>query len=81
MEIEIAPRFALGYAAWWMVMHPCPLVLDEFDSGSDDEASQPLEEEDLMNVDNLIHDGPSPLGGLEVLAIVTPIPCKKTQVH
>jgi len=34
-----------------------------------------------MNVDNPIHDGPPPVGGLEVLAAVSPALSKKYSTH
>lgn len=34
-----------------------------------------------MNVDNPIHDGPAPVGGLEVLAVVAPSLGKNDSSH
>lgn len=53
-----------------------PLGWDEIESGSDVEASLPFKEENKMDVDNTIHDGPPLAIGLEVLAMVSPDPCK-----
>lgn len=58
--ISMALRVSPGYARLWTTMHPSLLGLDEIDSKNDDEESTPSEEEDLMNVDNPIHDGPTP---------------------
>lgn len=62
-------------------MHPGSLGLDQLDSGSDDAMSPPLEEEDKMNVDNPIYDGPPPVGVLEVLVAVPLAPGKKDSTH
>lgn len=75
VEVSMALEVTLNYATWWTMMHPSPLGLDEMDSGSDGGMSPPSKE-DQMNVDNSIHDGPPPAGGLEVLTMVAPALCK-----
>lgn len=69
----MALRVSPDYAAWWTTMYPGPLVLDE-SNDSDGEVSQPSEDDDPMQVDNPIHDGPSQggdiIGGLDVLAVI-----------
>lgn len=60
-------------------MHPGPLGLDELGSDNDGEVSiKSLKEDDQINVDNPNHDEPPPVGGLDVLLVVTPIVGNKT---
>lgn len=74
MALTVSP----SYVAWWMMMCSGPLGLDELGNDSDGEvASQPLEEDDQMDTDNPIHDGPPPTRGLDVLIVITPIPGNK----
>jgi len=62
-------------------MCPGSLGLNESNSRSDGAMSLPSEEDDHMNVDNPIHDGPPLIGGLEVVAIILPAPSKKYSSH
>lgn len=63
-------------------MHRSPLGLDEVKSGNDGEAMiQPSKKENKIHVDNPIHDGPPPIRGVEVLAVVSPTPSKKDSTH
>lgn len=58
-------------------VHLSLLDIDESDSYGDDEASQPSKDDDQMDVDNSIHDGPPPARGLDVLVVVSLTPDKK----
>lgn len=51
-----------------------PLGLEELNSSSDGGGSPPSKEEDTMHMDNLIHDGPPPVGGLNILTTIAPFP-------
>lgn len=53
----MAPRVTLDYATWCLRVHLGLLGLDESNI-NDGEAGQPYEDEDKMDVDNPIHDGP-----------------------
>lgn len=81
LEVAMAPRVPPDYATWWIAMHPSSLTLDELDSRSDDVVSLPSKEDDHMNVDNLIHDSPPLVGGLEVIVAVAPSLGKKDSSH
>lgn len=70
--ISMAPRVAPRYMAWWIGVRLDPLNLDELDQGSDGDESLSLREEEVIMVENPIHDGPQPMEGLKVLAMVTP---------
>lgn len=50
--------------------------LAKIDSDGDELESLPSNEDDPMNIENLIHDGPPPMVGLELLAAVAPAPSK-----
>lgn len=73
MEVAMDLMVAPSYVAWWIAMHLGPLGLDALDSRSDDVLSLPSKEDDHMHVDNPIHDDPPPVGGLEVVEVVSPL--------
>jgi len=69
--ISMAPMVSLGFIIWWVIMHLGPLGLDELEGNDDGESSKPSKEENQMDFDNPIHDEHLPIGGLEVLVVVS----------
>lgn len=68
MDLGVSP----GYTRWWVAICLSPLGMDESDNDDGGElSSQPSKEDDHMDVHNPIHDVPSPIGGLDVLAATT----------
>lgn len=56
--------------ARWIVRQTRTLGLEEKDSEGDGVKSPPLDEDDPMNMDNLIYNGPPSMIRLDMLAIV-----------
>jgi len=78
IAMVMVPRVTPNYAKWWTMMCPSPLQLDNLDSDNDGlEATQPSEEDDQMDMENSIHDGPPLARGFDVLAVATTTPSNK----
>lgn len=80
VNMMVALKVALSYIQRWIGVYLGLLGLNELDS-SGGEVIQPLDKEDHMDMENPIHDGPPPTGGLDVLESVVPLPGKEYSTH